>query len=62
LIGQGATERDFAYSGLEDSMADALGQICTYAKAKNVDFRTAAMMNSINKVARVWDLSSSAFI
>jgi len=62
LIGQGASERDFAYSGLEDSMADALGQICTYAKEKNVDFRTAAMMNSINKVARVWDLNSSAFI
>ncbi|ETO29704.1 NAD-dependent glutamate dehydrogenase [Reticulomyxa filosa] len=34
LIGQGASERDFTYSGLEDSMADALGQICTYAKNK----------------------------
>jgi len=62
LIGEGASERDFAYSGLEDSMADALEQICGYAKSKNVDFRTAAMMNSINKVAKVWDLSSSAFI
>jgi len=62
MISQGGSERDFAYSGLEDSMADALDQICRYAKAKNVDFRTAAMMNSITKVAKVWDLSSSAFI
>jgi len=61
LIQEGATERDFVASGLEDSMIDGLSQFLTIAKKENVDFRTAAMMNSIQKVARVWNINSNVF-
>lgn len=50
---QGATERDLAHSGLEDTMISALGQIQKTAKEHNVSLRVAAYMNAINKVAKV---------
>jgi len=61
LISEGATERDFVASGLEDSMIDGLTQLLNISKKENVDFRTAAMMNSIQKVARVWNINSNVF-
>lgn len=61
LIAEGATERDFAYSGLEDSMIESFNQIANNVKKYNCDFRTAAMANSISKVATVWNINGNAF-
>ena len=49
----GATEKDLAHSGLEDTMINALEQILETAREKNVSLRMAAWINSINKVAKV---------
>jgi len=62
LISEGATEIDFTRSGLEDSMIEALGQILKIATEKNVDLRTAAMVSSIQKVAKVWDMNSNILL
>jgi len=61
LIAEGATERDFAYSGLEDSMIESFNQIAVNVKKYQCDFRTAAMANSISKVATVWSINGNAF-
>jgi len=61
LISDGATEADFVKYGLEDSMMEGLSQFLGIAKTENVDFRTAAMMNSIQKVAAVWNINSNVF-
>jgi len=61
LISEGATERDFVASGLEDSMIDGLTQFLGIAAKENVDYRTAAMMNSIQKVAKVWKINNNVF-
>jgi len=61
LIAEGATERDFAYSGLEDSMIESFNQIANNVKKYKCDFRTAAMASSISKVAAVWNINGNAF-
>jgi len=61
LISDGANEADFVKYGLEDSMMEGLSQFLGIAKTENVDFRTAAMMNSIKKVAAVWNINSNVF-
>jgi len=61
LISEGATERDFAYSGLEDSMIESFNQIANNVKKYKCDFRTAAMANSISKVSTVWNINGNAF-
>lgn len=58
---QGATERDLAHSGLEDTMISSLRQIQTTAAKHGVTFRVAAYMNSINKVAKVTQGRGSMF-
>lgn len=52
-IVHGATERDLAHSGLEDTMISSLYQIQATAKKHNVSYRHAAFINAINKVAKV---------
>uniref|UniRef100_A0A6A7G2C4 Glutamate dehydrogenase n=1 Tax=Hirondellea gigas TaxID=1518452 RepID=A0A6A7G2C4_9CRUS len=50
---RGATESDFASSGLEDTMIIALGETVDTSKRLGVDLRTAAYVNAITKVAVV---------
>ena len=61
LLIEGAAERDFAYSGLEDSMINSLNQICITALKHKIDLRTAAMCNAVEKVGRVWNINGNAF-
>jgi glutamate dehydrogenase (NAD(P)+) len=61
LIAQGATEKDFCRSGLEDSMSMALDQVIPICREHNVDLRRGAMMNSIQKVVKVWNTNSNIF-
>ena len=42
-------------------MVESMNQIIDVSKAKHLDLRTAAMLNSINKVAKVWSLNSNVF-
>eukprot|EP01083_Nonionella_stella_P153535 493429_1 len=52
-ISKGATEQDFASSGLEDTMITALHEIMQTSKELGCNLRTAAYVNAINKVAKV---------
>jgi len=49
----GATEKDLAHSGLEDTMINSFDQILKTAQDKKVSLRFAAWINAINKVAKV---------
>jgi len=49
----GATEKDLAHSGLEDTMINSFEQIFKTSQEKKVSLRLAAWINSINKVAKV---------
>lgn len=53
-IAKGADEEDLVNSGLEETMILAYNQIREIAKSNNdeIDLRTAAYINAINKVAR----------
>jgi len=58
-IARGASEKDLAHSGLEDSMVDALKQMrrtqseVEAATGKKISLRVAAYVCAINKVAKV---------
>jgi len=60
-IVHGATEQDFAYSGLEDTMIMALNEILATSKELKCNFRTAAYANAINKIATVHSQKSHPF-
>jgi glutamate dehydrogenase (NAD(P)+) len=60
-IVHGATEQDFAYSGLEDTMINALNEMLATATKNNCNFRTAAYVNAINKIATVKSQKSGPF-
>jgi len=53
LLIHGATEADFVKSGLEDTMISALAEIQHTSNLLNSNFRTAAFVNAINKIASV---------
>eukprot|EP00474_Spongospora_subterranea_P005405 CRZ05863.1 hypothetical protein [Spongospora subterranea] len=57
----GATEADFARSGLEDTMSDAFEEISATAKTNRINYRTAAIVNAIRKIAVVQDQSNHLF-
>ncbi|KAJ2780879.1 NADP-dependent glutamate dehydrogenase [Coemansia javaensis] len=57
----GAEEHELVYSGLEDTMIVACGETRQTANAKGIDYRTAAMANSINKIAASLAGSGSIF-
>jgi glutamate dehydrogenase (NAD(P)+) len=61
LISEGATEKDFAYSGLEDAMIEGLQQIQRKSKQYKCGLRTAAMANAVQKVSDVWRINGNAF-
>jgi glutamate dehydrogenase (NAD(P)+) len=52
-LAHGASERELVHSGLEDTMIEALQEIQTTSRAHNVDLRTAAYKNAIDKIAKV---------
>ena len=51
-VAVGATEVDLVNSGLEETMIQAYDEIRAIAKAKNIDLRTAAFVNAIDKIAK----------
>lgn len=58
----GAEEHELVYSGLEDTMIGACEETRATAAAKNTDFRTAAMVNAIQKIATVTEQSGKMFL
>lgn len=58
----GAEEHQIVHSGLEDTMISACHETRNTANAKNVDYRTAAMMNAVTKIASVADASGMMFM
>lgn len=54
-VGFGASERDLVLSGLEDTMTHAYSEIRGIRKENNVDMRTAAFVNAIDKIAVSYD-------
>ncbi|KAJ1953929.1 NADP-dependent glutamate dehydrogenase [Linderina pennispora] len=57
----GAEEHELVYSGLEDTMIVACNETRQTANLKEIDYRTAAMTNSINKIAASLAGSGSIF-
>jgi len=57
LIGRGADELDFVYSGLEETMIEAYRQLRDARKEnpKIPDYRTAAFVVAIRKIARSYE-------
>jgi glutamate dehydrogenase (NAD(P)+) len=51
LLSRGSAERDFVYSGLEGTMKSAFGTILDISRAKKVNYRTAAYISAIRKIA-----------
>lgn len=49
LVTHGSHERDFVYSGLEGTMADGWDNILKTAKQLNINYRTAAFVNAIDR-------------
>ena len=62
LVASGAEESQIIYSGLEDTMFNACMETRETALARNIDYRTAAMLNAIRKVASVTDTSGVMFM
>ncbi|ORZ01475.1 hypothetical protein BCR43DRAFT_561701 [Syncephalastrum racemosum] len=58
----GAEEADLIYSGLEDTMISACEETRQTANLKNVDYRTAAFINAIQKIAAVYEGSGMIFM
>jgi glutamate dehydrogenase (NAD(P)+) len=53
-VAVGASEEDLVNSGLEETMVESLHEIWEIAGTFDVDLRTAAFINSIQKVARAY--------
>lgn len=51
---KGPGERDIVYSGLEETMISSLQQMVHVSQELNVPLRTAAYINSIRKISRVY--------
>ncbi|CAG8503176.1 18880_t:CDS:10, partial [Gigaspora rosea] len=58
----GANETDLVYSGLEDTMISACSETRRTAISKDIDYRTAAFVNAIEKVAAVYEGSGIMFM
>ncbi|KAG0084534.1 glutamate dehydrogenase [Podila epicladia] len=59
----GAEEHELVYSGLEDTMIGACEETRATAATKGtIDFRTAAMVNAIQKIATVTEQSGKMFL
>jgi glutamate dehydrogenase (NAD(P)+) len=62
IVGEGASEQQIVYSGLEDTMINACAEVRGVAMEKNIDIRTAAMYAAIVKVADCTDTSGMIFM
>jgi glutamate dehydrogenase (NAD(P)+) len=60
-IVHGAEEQDLVYSGLEDTMIQACRETKNTANKLGCDFRTAAFVNAIHKIALVNQQSGAIF-
>lgn len=60
-IVRGPSEKDIVYSGLDDTMSQAVAETIACAEEKGIDHRTAAMLLSINKVATASITSGKMF-
>ncbi|PVU84648.1 hypothetical protein BB559_005183 [Furculomyces boomerangus] len=58
----GAEEHELVYSGLEDTMVVACQETRATANSLNIDYRTAALTNAINKISTVYQVSGSIFL
>ncbi|KAK3826947.1 MAG: hypothetical protein JOS17DRAFT_750016 [Linnemannia elongata] len=58
----GAEEHELVYSGLEDTMIGACEETRATAFAKDTDFRTAALVNAIQKISTVTTQSGQMFL
>lgn len=58
----GAEEHELVYSGLEDTMIGACEETRATAFVKNTDFRTAALVNAIQKISTVTTQSGQMFL
>ncbi len=56
-LSKGATELDLIYSGLEDTMKQAVYETIETANQYNVDFRTASYINALNKIIKIYESS-----
>lgn len=54
---EGATELDIVYAGLEEIMSSATNEVISTAISKNIDLRTAAYVNAINKIHEFYSIS-----
>ncbi len=54
-LAQGADERDLVDSGLEETMSTAYHQILELRQEHEVDYRTAAFINAINKIGILYE-------
>ncbi|KAG0167429.1 glutamate dehydrogenase [Apophysomyces sp. BC1034] len=61
-IVHGAEEADLIYSGLEATIAQACQETRQTANIKKCDFRTAAYVNAIQKIAQVYEGSGMLFM
>jgi glutamate dehydrogenase/leucine dehydrogenase len=48
---------DIVYAGLEEIMSSATNEVISTALAKNIDLRTAAYVNAINKIHEFYSIS-----
>ncbi len=56
-LSKGATELDLIYSGLEDTMKQAVYETIEIANQYNVDFRTGSYINALNKIIKIYESS-----
>jgi glutamate dehydrogenase (NAD(P)+) len=57
LLLEGATELDIVYAGLEEIMSSATNEVLATALHKNIDLRTAAFVNAINKIHEFYSIT-----
>ena len=57
LLLEGATELDIVYAGLEEIMSSATDEVIATSLAKNIDLRTSAYVNAINKIHEFYSIS-----
>lgn len=57
MLLEGATELDIVYAGLEEIMSSATNEVIKTAIEKNIDLRTAAYVNAINKLHEFYSVT-----
>lgn len=55
LQSRGGTELDLVYTGLDNILTRALDQVIATSNAKNIDLRTAAFVNALNRISLTYD-------